>query len=658
MQSAFNQPQGAIQSSSKPFVDEQYDLKGLDMAMPDQVSAENSSPYLTNVRRYARQDGETRVAARTRKGSIKITVPAGQTLDAQNVDTATGDLGFTTTRIIAQPFDATADGALTRVAPEIKADTTSRGHVIIDICSDNGGVPGAVIASSSILSSSITTAYQYLDSYLIDAPTVQTGEQYWMLLYIQDNGSGTYYVRQTADAGALDLESSNEGSSWTSIGASFRFKSYVSIDEGVKGFHRRDPSDGAHRTLFAAGTELYSALDNGTVSSIYSSIDVGADKVRFAEVDDKTMFVDGVNVPKWWDGLTVTTIPNAPAASSLVKIHQGRAFFLTEKTLWRFSELYDFATYPSVNFFYVPSPKSPDGVTGARTFQDNFVIFTHETKHIVYGNDISTFTRKEAIGTKGAVSDEAIAVDRNYCYFMGDDRNIYAWAGGDDILLSERVEPELSGIQDTSKVRFHLYNDQLRVYYPSAGSAHNDRMLLLDLTYSDFSKRDFQWFLDTGRPVVGSLEWNQQDNELIEFSSHTPWMLRGEQNYSDVGKAIAFRYWTKYKNYGSSASKKRIKRFRPFLRTVTSDYSLLIGRDLDFQNDPDMREYLVSGGGAKWGAFVWNDGTKFGKRKYIDKKSAMSGRGNQIQYRFEREGVETPVEIYGYFCLLKVGVRK
>lgn len=658
MQSAFNAPQPKIEASSKGFVDEQYDLKGLDMALPDQVSEENSSPYLTNVRRYAREENETRVAARTRKGSIKITVPANQTLDAQNVDTATGDLAFSTTHILAQPFDAGASRALTRVAPEIKADSTSRGHVIVDICSDNNGVPGTVIASSSILSSSITTSYQYLDSYLVDAPSLQSGEQYWLLLYIQDNGSGEYYVRQTADAGALDLESDDEGSSWASIGSSFRFKSYLSDDEGVKGFHRRYPSDGANRTLFAAGEDLYSAEDDGTVSSIYSGIDATADKVRFAEVDDRTMFVDGINVPKWWNGSAVTTIANAPTAASLVKIHQGRAFFLSDKTLWRFSDLFEFESYPSVNFFYVPSPKSPDGVTGARTFQDNFVIFTHETKHIVYGNDISTFTRKEAIGTKGAVSDEAIAVDRNYCYFMADDKNLYAWAGGDDILLSDRVYPELTGIQDVSKVRLHLYNNQLRVYYPSNGSPFNDRMLLLDLTYSNFSKRDFQWFMDTGRPVVGSLEWNQDDNELIEFSSRTPWMLKGEQNYSDVGKAIAFRYWTKYKNYGSSASKKRIKRFRPFLRTVTSDYALLVGRDLDFADDPDMREYIVAGGGAKWGAFVWADGTKFGKRRYIDKKSAMSGRGNQIQYRFEREGVETPVELYGYFSLLKVGVRK
>jgi len=658
MQSAFNQRRRRVTATTKPYIDESYDLRGVNLVEPDQITNDGDSPYAINCRMYAREDGESRVAIRTRKGSSKITDAYGETLDAQNVDTSTGDLAFTKDLIIAQPFDATDDGVLTKIAPEIKADSTSRGHVIVTICSDNSGVPGAVIASSSILSSQITTSYQYLNASLIDAPLLANGDTYWLLLNIQDNGSGSYYVRQTADAGALDLQSDDDAASWASLGASFRFKSYLSLAEETIGFHRRYPSDGANRTLFAAGESIYSSTDNGTVTEISTNVSASADKVRFDEVDDKTMWVDGFSAPKWWDGTTVSNIPGAPTAASLVKIHQGRAFFLTDKTLWRFSELYNFALYPSVNFFYVPNPKSSDPVTGARTFQDNFVIFTHETKHIIYGNDISTFTRKEAIGTKGAVSDEAIAVDRNYCYFMADDGHIYAWAGADDIMLSDKMEPEFSAIPDKSKVRLHLYRNQLRVYYPSPTSGFNDRMAILDLTYSNWQKRDFQWFMDTGRNVTGSLEWTQDDNELIEFSSRSPWMFLGSQGYSDLGKSIDFKYWTKYKLYGSGASKKRVKRFRPIVRTVASDYTLLVGKDMDFQNDPDMREYIVSGGGAKWGAFVWGDGTKWGKRKLVSKKSAMSGRGEYIQYRFERDGVETPAEIYGYISQVKIGRPK
>lgn len=658
MQSAFSRGRRRVVATTKPYIDESYDLRGVNLVQPDQITNDGDSPYAINARMYAREDGETRVAIRTRKGSSRIGSPSGITLDAQNVATSTGDLEFSTTRIIAQPFTAGANGVLGKVAPEIKRNTSSRGHVIVEIYTNNSGVPGTLVASSSILSSLVTTSYQYLDAFLMDAPTVVNGTQYWLVLYVQDNGSGSYYVRQTADAGALDLKSDDEMVSWLSLGASFRFKSYVATNAPVKGFHRRYPSNGNNRTLFAAGDSMYSAEDNGTVTVISTAVDTGSNPVRFAEVDDKTFWVDSVSAPRQWDGTTVSNIPNAPVGASLVKIHQGRAFFLLNKTQWKFSALYDFSTYPSVNFFYVPDPKSSDGVTGARTFQDNFVIFTHETKHILYGSDISTFTRKEAIGTKGAVCDEAIAADRNYIYFMADDGSVNAWAGGDDILLSDKMEPEFNAIPDKTKVRFHLYRNQLRIYYPSAASAVNDRMAILDLTYSNWAKRDFQWFIDTGRNVVGSLEWNQDDNELIEFSSKTPWMFRGEQGYSDVGKKIDFKYWTKYKLYGSGASKKRVKRFRPIIRTVASDFTLLVGKDMDFQNDPDMREYIVSGGGAKWGSFVWGDGTKFGKRKLVDKKSAMSGRGNYIQYRFEREGVETPVELYGYISQVKIGRPK
>jgi hypothetical protein len=44
----------------------------------------------------------------------------------------------------------------------------------------------------------------------MDAPGVVNGTQYWALLYVQDNGTGSYYVNQTADVGALDLQSTNE----------------------------------------------------------------------------------------------------------------------------------------------------------------------------------------------------------------------------------------------------------------------------------------------------------------------------------------------------------------------------------------------------------------------------------------------------------------
>lgn len=651
MRSSFGRPQRKIVATTEPKMDETYDLRGLNLIAPDQIMPKGETPYTINSRMYARNDNDSRVANRTRMGSSRLTTAVGETLSTENVTTGTGDLAVTTDRIIAQPFDAGSSNALTRIDLEIKREAGATGHVIVEIAADNGGVPGAVIAESSILSSAITTSYQYLPAYFMDAPSVTSGQQYWVLVYTQDNGSGQYSVRQTADAGALDLDSVDDRVSWTSLGVSFRFKSYLADNNGVKGWQRRYPSNGVNRTLFAAAGDVYSAHDDGTVDTLDSTLNSGSAAVRFAFVDDKSIWVNGINAPRWYDGSAVSNLTNAPLAASHVIIHQGRAMFVTDKTLVRFSELYDFTTYPSVNFFYVPDPKNSDPITGWRSFQDNLVIWTHETKHIVYGSDISSFTRKEAIGTKGAVSDEAIAVDKNLAYFMADDGTVNAFNGISDKDISGKMEPEFSSIVDKSKVRLHLYRNQLRVYYPKAPSAHNNRMALYDIATD-------QWFMDTGRNITGSLEWTQDDNELIEFSSVSPWLFTGEQGYSDAGKAIDWKYWTNYKTYGSGASKKRVKRFRPVLRTVDANYTMLVGKDMDFANRPDMREYIVSGGGAKWGSFVWGDGTKYGRNRMIDEKSAMSGRGRHIQYRFERKGVETPVELYGYIAQVKEGRPK
>lgn len=649
MRSSFSGNRRVAGASSSLIIDETYDLRGNNLILPDQVMKNGESPYTINSRMYAREDGESRVAIRTRKGSTSLTTPLGETVSTLNTATSTGDMPITTTTVIAQPFTAGATGLLTKLELELKRVATSVGHVIVELRTDGTSAPGTLISTSSIKSSDITTSYAYLAAKFMDAPAVVSGTVYWIALYIQDNGSGTYYVNQTADAGTADVVSSDDMVSWSALSASFRFKSYVATAEPVKGFHRRYPSDGRNLTLFAVNGDLYKE-DGGTVTSIDSTVDTTTDFMRFAETDDKTVYVTGMGAPRWFDGDAVEDVANAPTGASLVKMHQGRLFFLTEKTRWSFSDLYSFESYPSVNFFYVPSPKSSDPVTAARTFQDNFVIWTHETKHIVYGTDLSSFTRKEAIGTKGAVCDEAVAIDRNVAYFMSDDGQIYGWNGSSDNWLSQAIETELRAIPNKTKVRLHLYNNQLRVYYSKSGAA-NDRMALLDIESG-------QWFLDTGRYVLGSMELAQDNSELIEFSSLAGWLFNGETGQSDVGKPIDFKYWTNYKIYGSGASRKRVKRFRPVLRTIDADYTLLVGKDMDFANDPDMREYIVSGGGAKWGAFIFGDGTKFGRARMIDRASGMSGRGRYIQYRFERNGVDTPVELYGYIAQVKVGRPK
>lgn len=659
--SAFYPKHGAPIASSNPAVEETYDLKGLNMVAPDEIMPAGESPWTLNSRGQARNDGENRVGNRTRRGSGFFSTPVGETLNVQNVLTSTGDLTFSTTQALSQPFTATATGSLTRLDLDLKSTTGGTGHVIVEIYTDNSGFPGTMIAQGSILASSLLSTYNYLPARFIDAPVLINGTKYWYVVYIQDNGTGTYQIAQTAlVTGYAALTSSTFGQ-YTPLLVSLQYKTYLSTTGGVLGFMYRKPSDLNNRIIFAQGTSLYVVQEGvGTPTAVSTGRNPFATYYRFEQIDDRTIYANGNEGLRQWDGTTdraMTGIPSSTPTPSGAIAWKNR-LFVWQGNLCNFSDLLNYESYPSVNFFYVPTPKSPDSITGTVVFHDNLTFFTHGTKHIIIGSDIANFTRKEAVGTKGAVRQEAICADRNFVYFMADDGQIYRWNGVSDQLISTNIQPYLQGV-DPNSVRMNIYRNQLRVYFTKSPSAVQNNMVLFDIGLQ-------QWFLDTDHQVMGALT---SIDTLIEFSSTVGAVYYGEVQGSDLGKRIDWKHWTNYKTYGyrrrngqtfgGASSKKRIKRFRPVLRAQTAPYTMLVGKDMDFNNTPDMRAYNVSSTGTTWGGGAkWGDGHLWGSKRNVQNRAGMSGRGNFIQYRFERKGVETPVELYGYTAQYKLGRQK
>lgn len=662
---------------ANPAVDENYTLQGLNLRDPDAIITNGETSFMINSREYARNDGESRVAQRMREGSSFLSTPVGETLNVQNVATATGDGTITNLAAIAQPFTVSASGALSRLDLEVKNNgsfSPSTGHIIIEIYTDNSGMPGVLICESSILSSDITSSYQYLTARFIDAPSLISGSKYWAVVYVQDNGVGPYYLHKTATSAALTVGftgNKTTGQAITSsspLGASVHYKTYLATEGGIQGYSLRYPSNSVNLILFAQLGKLYSTFitSGGATTLVDSSLNSSAQNVRFAQLDDMTVYVDGVNPARQWDGTNApTALTGVPSAAPLNLITwKNYLFFQTGPTRWDFSDINNFISYPSTNFFYIGTPLSADHCTGALVFHDNLTIFTHNSKYLVLAGSsaaIATMTYKEVVGTQGAISQEAICADANFIYFISDDGNLWAWNGAKDTLLSDKLQPELSGVVDKSKIRLDIYRNQVRIYYPKSPSSFNNQCLIYDLVLQ-------QWFMDTGHPVATSTNLYLDDQQLIEFSSLVGAVYYGEDGFDDLGKALAWKYWTNYKTYayrrrngqtfGGGSAKKRIKRFHPVVRTVGTNYTMYVGKDMDFANNPDMREYVINGGGATWGNFVWGDGTRYGEVGQISGLSGMSGRGLHIQFRFERTGVDTPAELYGYIAQYKLGRQK
>lgn len=637
------------------YPDETYRLGGLNMVVPDQLNTGGESPYTINTRMFAREANEKRVSIRTRKGPGFYSVPVGEAQDqSRTAVTGAADQGFNQAQRLAVKFTAGVNGPLTAVDLNLKTGT-GIGTVLVEVRSDASGSPqtgsAGLLAISGTIGANIVSTYGYVRFRFLNPAILTSGTVYWIVVYAQDDTTNQFNASSTTAASA-SATSNNGGGSWSAAAYSLNFKTYVSTAGAIKGWYRAYYSNGSKVTYFAHGTSIYMVNDtDGTVTAIKTGLSSLATKYRFDKINDQVIVVNGFDQPfEISSNQTITTLTNVPFIPSIVHVHKNRVWFNTVSDPSRvfFSDLASENSYPSVNFIYFPAPKSSDPITGLITFQDNLVVFTQETKYILYGSDLSSFTQRQALGTKGAPNQEAITTDnRNYCFFKGDDQ-IYSFNGSTDQLISDKVQPEVDNIISDANTNLFVYNNQLRIYYTPTGQAQNSRMLLLNNIYR-------QWFLDTDAYTqLGGQFAQDAGNPLVEASSIYGALFYGEVAFNNLGAPLDMKWWSAYNKYISAMSKDRIRKFHPEIRPSNTTFTMYIGKDVNFQNSPIMQPYAVISGGYLWGApttiwgtFVW------GGSEYQDTPVSMSGRGNHTQFRFERYGANTPVEIYGYAALIR-----
>lgn len=590
---------------------------------------------------------------------LEASASVGDYFDGSTTDTATIDYAWTgtahastsTTSVaqtintgtwLAKKITAGASGRLTKADLRLKTGTSPTQHIIVAFYSDSSGSPGTLQATSSILSSSVTSSYTYISARFIEAPVVASGTAYWIVAYMQMGGSGSYNWSSTTAASTAKT-SSNQGGTWSSTSYDLNAKTYVSTNSPQLGGFRYTPSNATAKTILAHGTNIYTVSEvDGTTTSIKSGLSSSAIEYNFAQSNDILYYVNGQDAPRQWDGTTEQAVTNAPVTSKYITFHKNRMWLvdITNPTKVWFSDLGTYTSWTSTNFIFAPAPKSGDPITGISVFQDNLVVFTRKTKYVLFGDDPGNFVLRQSSGKKGTINQAVIAADPNYIYFLADD-GIYRYNGSSDELMSDPVQTEIDNIADKSKCAAVVHNNYYRLYYPKTGSTTNDSCLIWD-SLNRFWLRDSNTFID--RPFVG------ETNTLYEGSSRVGAIYRADQAYSDLGKPIDFVYWTKY--FGDGLHKIFLRRVIPSIRLQTQPYSLNMYIDIDQRgNIPLQYQIAAQASGSEWGdGHTWTTGTTttWGSATVSTPAVAQGSEGYWHQIRYEQEGVDTPVEILSY----------
>lgn len=627
-----------------------FTLGGLNYYSPDEIMNDKESPYARNFRIFKDNALTSRVCISKRDGKSFYTVPAGEaSAFTQTSTTGATDQTISGINWFAQKFTVSAAGRLTKVEVNLKNDNSGTAPLLVDIYSDSSG-PSVKMASSSVSQSAIGATYAYEVIRFIEAPQVALTTDYWVVIHQQSEGTGDYKVSSTTNA-TTAMTSTNAGNTWTAADFDLNIKAYVSTDKPLKSFYRFYRSDAVPSTLIVWDGTLAKVTDaTGALTNIDTGFRAWATDYKFTTIQNVCYIVNGLDVPKTYDGTTLADLGGSPGVSKDVCAHKDRLWLLNNDGKIQYSETADYDNFGATSFVYGFPPNSADQAFRIIPFQDNIVAWSKNGKAIISGSDVSTMVRRESTATHGVVGPNAICKDGNYIYFIGKD-DIYKFNGGSDEGLGIKVDRILDNCADTSDIYLLVHNDQLKIYYTPTGEGANSRCLIYDLGFK-------QWMADDEIYIRYAQVFNSQtdDNVLVEGSSVAGVLYYGDTGTSDLGKPIKFDYYTKYHSFDHPTQKHRIKRLYPHIRPADTNYAVTVGVDADENDSPSETSVYLGTTGSTWGGGdTWGGGATWGKGTLTPQRINVPGSARKHQIRFTQHGVDNPVEIIGYTAYTQAG---
>ena len=644
-----------VPSSRKTPMQVVNDFRGLDLVNPYDSIQKGRTPFAQDFRMFSEDEQGRRTTISTRKGSGLYSQVFGEAANVANtVTTGAADQQVDlVTNWKAMPFTVSASGRLTKVELNLKKGT-GVGPLIIEIYNTVAGLPGEMIASSSVNAGDILETYSYLPAHFIEAPAVTSGQTYWIVAYIQDDGSG-HYDWSSNTASTLAMTSNSGPSGFVATTYSLNFKTYIADSLVEKGSFRFNKQGGTNVTLVVYGTTLYSINDGtGAFTVVASGLNTNATEYSWDVADGKVFWVNGYDNLKCWDGTTVETITDTELPIlSQIKFNKDRLFGVSAANPNRivFSEAPGnpsgggpttqwYYAWLSVSFIEVPAPKVADPIMALVPFQDVLKIITTNNKYDLYGFSRETYTLKQSTGTKGAVS-KSVFADESYIYFVGDD-GIYRHNGTSDELISDLVQPIISSIANLDKINITKWKRQVRFYYPGPGSSVNNNILIFHTLYEEW-QNDTEAYANRGILFTDA----DDDGELMETSSLIPTIFQAETSYDNLGKQINFQYWTTYQSLGGPAQRKRLLKYFPIFGQVENNFAVNVDIDRDFENNPIHKVVQFTTTGTRWGEFDWGEANWGGQSRFKPVKLRFPGYAYYHQLRISRRAVNNPVLFWG-----------
>ena len=244
----------------------------------------------------------------------------------------------------------------------------------------------------------------------------------------------------------------------------------------------------------------------------------------------------------------------------------------------------------SVDFYQnFPAIKTGDPLTAMFNLGGVLYMMTRRNKYQMFMQTAESWTQNASNAQNGTFSQESVVCDLNYAYFANEN-GIYIFDGASEASLTENtIQNVYDAIPDKENIVLDLFKNRLYVYYTGTPGGANDHCLVYNINLKVWESFDSNTYVS-----ATSARQNSSSRFICGHSKVGMLMLNEDatnNDYSDMGQAIAFNIETAYQHYGATSQLKRVTKWRPEFATVQQPYTCECGYALDYT---DQVQYAFS----------------------------------------------------------------
>lgn len=290
-------------------------------------------------------------------------------------------------------------------------------------------------------------------------------------------------------------------------------------------------------------------------------------------IQSTTITPSGIAVGDWITGQGTATAEVTAISGTTVSLT------IVDTTPQSISSYDKFCTDFYQNF---PAIKTGDPLTAMFNLGGVLYFMTKRNKYQMYSQSADSWTQSTSNAQNGTFSQESVVCDLNYAYFANDN-GIYIFDGSSEVSLTENsIQNVYDAIPDKENIVLDLYKNRLYVYYTGTAGGVNDHCLVYNINLHVWESFDSNTFVS-----ATSARQNVSSRFICGHSKFGMLMLNEDvtnNDYSDMGQAIAFNLETSYQHFGSTSQLKRISKWRPEFATSENPYTAECGYSLDYSD--------------------------------------------------------------------------